>query len=35
MKAFRVHMESSDSSDHPGEDESMRYNYVRQGNQVV
>jgi hypothetical protein len=28
-------MDSSDSSDHPGEDESMRYNYVRQGNQVV
>lgn len=28
-------MESSDSSDHPGEDESMRYNYVRQGNQII
>ena len=35
IQAFRVHMESSDSSDHPGEDESMRYNYVRQGNQLI
>jgi hypothetical protein len=28
-------MDSSDSSDHPGDDESMRYNYVKRGTQIV
>jgi hypothetical protein len=35
IKDYRVHMESSDSSDHPGDDESMKYNYVKRGNQVI
>ena len=28
-------MESSDSSDHPGEEESMKYKYVKRGEQIV
>ncbi len=28
-------MESSDSSDNEGEDESMKFNYVKRGNNVV
>lgn len=28
-------MESSDSSDHPGEEESMKYNYIKRGEQII
>ena len=28
-------MDSSDSDDNPAEDESMRYNYVKRGNQII
>ena len=32
---YRVHMDSSDSEDGEGQDESMRYNYVKRGNQII